>query len=632
MKEIQAKTEKKHPLLLAVCLLVLALSSVFLGVTLARYQRAGDTEVALTRASVQPSVHLLAFEEDKPLRETRWTAVDDVYTLPFRLTNWDDPESCAEQTQNVTLRVMTTAASVQQPPKIRLTIRTTEEYTATPELVAAGSVAEKQYGPGLLYRFYNAAGEELQWTLPGGQNAEIPMHLFVSGGAPYTAFTLLTVCTAESAPDTYLETGDLWRGNIAPGTEEADGEDDVEVLLAEDAAQEVTFYRADTGAELPVDDGDVVLLGTLNGEAKLTFFGIPEDAERSVEVSDPDWAIAEWTEDTLTIWSELQREVTVPAETEPEDPREEEPNTDGSQDGSDGGTDAPEADADAPETQSFIVSAAEDSASESIIEDADGSEEAPNVKVVTLEREEPVTVTASWETDDTRTTIEFIIEPQYADEETDGEIELAEPQYYDPQIPIVLYVLHNDVTLGLDDDVFPAGTRYTVSGQQYILSQEDVLRLPADEAVMLDLSRTEQEPWPELLRLTYDADEMALEYFELPVAAVDETPIVTGDDPLLLPMRYRWGEEEDPTVVLEQLDAESGEFVSTDSFFWEEDEETGFVRLNPNGAPAGTYRVQMVWEDKHTEYYRLEFPFYVFYQNGLDPQTSEDYQRVRLTE
>ena len=89
-----------------------------------------------------------------------------------------------------------------------------------------------------------------------------------------------------------------------------------------------------------------------------------------------------------------------------------------------------------------------------------------------------------------------------------------------------------------------------------------------------------------------------------------------------------------PEIKIEQLT------TTDDGLIWTEntliscsgDPDTGYIQMTPRGALSGTYKVSMVWKDALTEYYRIEFPFYVFYENGLAPRTSELYQYVRLTE
>ena len=747
MGHTQARLGKNHSLLLLAGVVMLMLSAM-LGVTLARYQLSNDAKVELMAAPKPRAAHLVT-EDGMELDGSKWTLVGDTYTLPFWLSNWSAASICAEEDQNVTLRAIVTTASSAEETLVVLTVGTADKYIGTPEPIIEGTVAYKQYGPGTIYRFYNEIGEEVVWTLIGSQKSEISMSLAVSGGRPYTAFTLLPVNVAETAPSgsqyTYLETGSVWRGSIVPN----DVKMGSKAFLAADEEDMFRFGTADGRGVFPIQNGDIVLLGPVDGTISLPLFGIPEDEAFQVEVSDSSWVQAKITENnTLVIQSNLKEEITVrvPVEKEPTDQtgkdvedtgagdvadsgtddkdstdsaekqpgetgtvdgtetggstngqgttdgREMQPEEMGTTDGTEisGSTDdqgitdgqgtqpeetdtvnGTETDGNANDQSNTNEQEAqqggntEETGDTEMGDDADRDDltgdaetrpgedtgESPGnendlpdgndqteteekefeEKIETIYRTAPITISVAW---GQNTMVSFVVEPKYS-EEPSGLVYLDEKLYtYHPLIPIALYTSGDDVTLQRNGEKFPAGTRYMIEGQRYILARENELRLPENIAALLDLSLAFAESGaPSVLQFTDGYGSRELKYCTLPIVAVDENPIVTGDMPLMIPMRYWWGSVI-PEIKIEQLT------TTDDGLIWTEntliscsgDPDTGYIQMTPRGALSGTYKVSMVWKDALTEYYRIEFPFYVFYENGLAPRTSELYQYVRLTE
>ena len=719
MGHTQARLGKNHSLLLLAGVVMLMLSAM-LGVTLARYQLSNDAKVELMAAPKPRAAHLVT-EDGIELDGSKWTLVGDTYTLPFWLSNWSAASICAEEDQNVTLRAIVTTASSAEETLVVLTVGTADKYIGTPEPIIEGTVAYKQYGPGTIYRFYNEIGEEVVWTLIGSQKSEISMSLAVSGGRPYTAFTLLPVNVAETAPSgsqyTYLETGSVWRGSIVPN----DVKMGSKAYLAADEEDMFRFGTADGMDVFPIQNGDIVLLGPVDGTISLPLFDIPEDENLQVEVSDSSWVQAKTTgNNILEIKSNLKEEiiVKVPVEKEPTDQAGKDVEDTGAGDVADSGTDDKDSTdsaekqpketgaVDGTETggstdgqgitdgqgtqleETDTVNGAEtdgnandqsnmneqeaqqgenteepgdtemgddadrdDLAGDAEMRPGENTGESPGnendlpdgndqteteekefeEKVVTIYRTVPITITVTWGHD---TMVSFVVEPEYP-EEPSGRVCLDEKLFaYHPLIPIALYTPEGDVTLQRNGGKFPAGTRYTIEGQRYILARENELRLPSTIAALLDLSLAfEESDAPGVLQFTDGYGSRELEYCALPIVAVDENPIVTGDMPLMIPMRYWWGSVI-PEIKIEQLT------TTDDGLIWTEntliscsgDPDTGYIQMTPRGALSGTYKVSMVWKDALTEYYRIEFPFYVFYENGLAPRTSELYQYVRLTE
>ena len=200
-----------------------------------------------------------------------------------------------------------------------------------------------------------------------------------------------------------------------------------------------------------------------------------------------------------------------------------------------------------------------------------------------------------------------------------------ELKYYNPAIPIVLQT-ETQADILFNDGDFPALTRYSIGEEKYLLYNPDILHLPANSAVVLDFSLTMMDD----LSITISGNtHTTLTYFDLPVVAVDEIPIVMGDNALRIPAPYTWGSVE-PDVIIERMEmAEDGlEWVKDESILCTGDNRE--LQMTPSETIAGTYRVSIVWKNDITEFYRIEFPFYVFYENGLDFPEVTTYQYVSL--
>lgn len=197
---------KKSFFLLMTGLMLLALTLSF-GVAFARYQSLYSVQVNLENTYSADQAYLLgndvsywSLDEDfgenyAPADTWIYEEDEDAYYLDFYLSNGNGPDTYAEKDQNVTLQVAATVEDYstdrQSGTVVKLVVGN-EEYIGTAEPIIKGTVFWRQYGEGKIYRFCNEAGEEMSWTLMGGQLSEIPMQLVVAGGEPNTVFTLMT--------------------------------------------------------------------------------------------------------------------------------------------------------------------------------------------------------------------------------------------------------------------------------------------------------------------------------------------------------------------------------------------------------------------------------------------------------
>lgn len=183
------------PLLFVLPLLALTLA---LGTAFARYYAASEAELLIGNAAELDQVYFLD-PDGTPLADGAWKRAGeaDTYYLDLLLSNGNGAEQYVQRDLQTALRVVSTVADDPAVTTVRLLVGG-EVYTGTPEPILRETVLGRQYGDGYLYRFFNGAGEELNWHLRGGRSSQLRMRLQVTGGAEGTVFTLMTARTAES--------------------------------------------------------------------------------------------------------------------------------------------------------------------------------------------------------------------------------------------------------------------------------------------------------------------------------------------------------------------------------------------------------------------------------------------------
>lgn len=182
--------------LLLLPVLLLGLLAMTLGTTFAHYLTAKEATLAIEGAE-ETAVCFLA-PDGKELGA--WTRKEDdtnTYQLEFLLSNGTDAENVSQTEQSVSLRLLATASNDAEHTTVCLSADG-QEYEGKPTTVTKGSMFWQRYGEGEVYRFYNAAGEELSWNLLGEKLSQVKMTLTVTGGAEGTAFTLMTARTTDT--------------------------------------------------------------------------------------------------------------------------------------------------------------------------------------------------------------------------------------------------------------------------------------------------------------------------------------------------------------------------------------------------------------------------------------------------
>ncbi len=185
------------------------------GSALAHYEESRSGSVTLRYGGNSNQIYLLSAQRDEegelilseggyvldagdwvPLQDEQGKDIPNTRSLTFLLANTNHYEVLAAQQQTARLELFATAG-VADPSALTVTLEQGGSlYTAIPTPVEEGSTWHKEYGPGWVYRFYNAAGEELFWVLRGGVFAAYEMTLTVAGTSQSPA-ALTLIASAE---------------------------------------------------------------------------------------------------------------------------------------------------------------------------------------------------------------------------------------------------------------------------------------------------------------------------------------------------------------------------------------------------------------------------------------------------
>ncbi|MBR5559112.1 MAG: hypothetical protein IKU72_02565 [Oscillospiraceae bacterium] len=215
------RTEKTYPkywlfLLLAAATAVLVLV-LFTGPVRAHYEAAYSGDVTLHYNGNDNQIYLLSAErnEDGDLitsgsgyvsDEINWVApqdeqgiiIPDTYSINFLLANTNNARILAAQQQTAKLALVATVGIADPEALVVVLDSGGTSYTGIPAEIKEGSSWYNEFGQGWVYRFYNAAGEELSWILRGGVFAYHEMNLTVVGSSQAAA-ALTLIATAETS-------------------------------------------------------------------------------------------------------------------------------------------------------------------------------------------------------------------------------------------------------------------------------------------------------------------------------------------------------------------------------------------------------------------------------------------------
>ena len=159
-------------LMLSVCIMI---ASVY-----ARYEtNLDDSELNMQAAS--GSVYMYGDDNFAPLNS--WTHNDETgeYTVDVVISNAENAERFCVEDQSAYLKIFATLG-IEAPENISIKlIADNEEYIAVPAAVEKNTPLHISYGDGWIFRFYNAAGEELKWNLRGNEVSAEKITVVISG-------------------------------------------------------------------------------------------------------------------------------------------------------------------------------------------------------------------------------------------------------------------------------------------------------------------------------------------------------------------------------------------------------------------------------------------------------------------
>lgn len=179
--------------ILTLALTLLALT-LMLGTAFARYYAESRVTVEIANAAELEQAYFLS-ADDSILKDNAWSGESEgTYFLRFWLSNAKDPNNYVQKDLHIALRVVSTVS--ESPAEVRL-LSSGGEYIGKPKPITKGTLFWRQYGDGYLYSFYNEAGEELCWTLKGGELSQTEMCLTVTGGTEGAVFSLMTAQAAK---------------------------------------------------------------------------------------------------------------------------------------------------------------------------------------------------------------------------------------------------------------------------------------------------------------------------------------------------------------------------------------------------------------------------------------------------
>lgn len=173
--------------------LALLLCTAFLvtstGTAFARYRTERSAKVTFeVREPEQICLGTLALDGTFRTSLPAWTTGDDVPTLTLAVANGTSADECSQRDQIFSLRLVGTLGMETAPMYLTLPGEETQ-ITATITPITEGTALYHTHGGGWIYTFLDEEGEELSWTLPGGELSHVS--LTVTMNAPPETLSLI---------------------------------------------------------------------------------------------------------------------------------------------------------------------------------------------------------------------------------------------------------------------------------------------------------------------------------------------------------------------------------------------------------------------------------------------------------
>ena len=190
-----------------------------------------------------------------------------------------------------------------------------------------------------------------------------------------------------------------------------------------------------------------------------------------------------------------------------------------------------------------------------------------------------------------------------------GELAFCPSQYHPTKEFEISNAAEQECTLS----GFPAMTRYTLEEQTNVLYTGGNICIPAGKSIIVDLSMTGMK---EDLLITTDGEKSyTLKYVELPELSEELLPLIVNEEGKELPISQKWGTI-DASVRIEHLtEGEEAPVWEATEIVLVDKSENNLLKIEPNGAVAGTYRAIVSWIENERTLYEMEIPFFIQYES-----------------
>ena len=200
---VQSRKKQAWLRFLTTFLLCIAFVSLAFGITYARYEDTLSKTFTLQYEAQSGQIYIRSVEnKDREITENEPVAEDsegvvaekeenensesndileNAYAIDFIISNGSDQENYCTYDQEASLSLFATIG-LENPENFIITLADgTTTYLASSTEVVKGTELYTTYGPGWMYHFYDAEGNEITWEFPGTQLIERQMKIIILG-------------------------------------------------------------------------------------------------------------------------------------------------------------------------------------------------------------------------------------------------------------------------------------------------------------------------------------------------------------------------------------------------------------------------------------------------------------------
>lgn len=589
------------------------------GAAWARYEQSHHAEITFAYQAGEGQIYLEKLEKPAVVQEGETQAETEptgIYQQEFELSNGIQEQEAYPYDQDVRLTVFATEG-LQDPQNCEVTLQEGGlSYIGKASQIAEGTLFYEQYGAGWLYRFYNEAGEELSWHLPGGMLVHRKMALTVNGSSELPAAMRLI---ADAKPGTGKVGIPIPQSNLE--------ESDEECLLTEEGLHMILSDNFEEKTiPIPLSAKAGILQKYLGMTGTIKVWSDQED-QLLVTADMQEITLSEESQILNLTLKHLKTEEPPKEEPEiPEDSTEDKENTENKDNTEDTGNIEDKDNTENKENTENKDNVENTENTEKKEPVTEGTETTAQLQLRKLwklsepipETSENITVTVMLEIGEKQFFAKILLTSEDAPQ---GTLKNCQSQY-DPAEPLVLTASEDgDCTL----QGFLEGTRYRIDGKEYLLYQEEFLTIPAGKEAKIDVSRTELGKEGKDLELRAEGENVyKITYQQLPRAAEGEFPLIVGTEGTELSLQRQWGNAKASVSIVQLVNGEEGAAWAEDTHVTAYYEKNDRIRLLPDNGPAGTYQMIVSWKENEIILYQKEIPFFIQYDSIVLGGTEND--------